>query len=106
MGDNEQVCADGRGRLLTASSKQVCIEEDNGYRLLSANRKAPAEKQTSIDKENGRGSFLTAIHKQVCIEEENDDRYCLLIAGREALAGKQTSINKENDRGSLVRHGL
>ena len=58
---------DSRGRLLTASGKQVCIEEDTKYCLFSTSRKAPAEKQISIDKENSRDSFLTAIYKQVYI---------------------------------------
>ena len=82
------MCVDGRGCLLTASSKQVYIEEDNGYCLLSASRKAPTKKQTSIDKENSRGSFLTTIRKQVYIEEGNNNRYYLLVAGRGVLTGK------------------
>ena len=87
-------------------NKQVYIEEDNGYRLLSTSRKAPAKKQTSIDKENGRGSFLITIRKQVYIEEEEDNRYYLLIASKEALAGKQIFTNKGNNKGSLVRRGI
>ncbi len=67
MGDNKQVYIDSKGRLLTTSGKQVYIEKDTKYYLFSTSRKAPAEKQTSIDKENSRDSFLTAIYKQVYI---------------------------------------
>jgi hypothetical protein len=102
------VYADSRGYLLTTSSKQVYIGEDNGYYLLSTSRKAPAKKQTPIDKENSRGSFLTTIYKQVYIEEEEeeDNRYYLVVTSKGALAKKQTSIDKGNNRGSLVRYGL